>query len=423
VAAFDQEANLLRTLHHAAIPRVVDSFTEAGRCYLVMDRVEGEDLEERFDRVASGKFPETLVRRWAAELLEVLTYLHGRTPPIVFRDLKPANIMVDAQGGLHLVDFGIAKIFAPAQKGTQIGTPGYAAPEQYGGHASPRSDLFALGATIYHLLTGDDPAQFAQPYTWNWALVPPAWVGWLKTALAYHEADRFTDAAVMKAALPSVGTATSALAPPPPLATPPLHAAQWRPASAQMPVVSATGHGAGTTANPLLPIPSLGVALAKYPVTNAEYAEFVRATRHAPPQHWLARQVPSGFELHPVVWVSLADAQAYCAWRGLRLPTDTEWLAAAQGGDGQPWPWGPSFENKGNFDQRQTTPVDWFPDGAGPCGHVDMAGNVWEWTATPLPDGKQIVKGGSAYGARPITDRGEYLPDTRNAFIGFRVCR
>ena len=105
---------------------------------------------------------------WALQLCDVLEYLHGQNPPIIFRDLKPANIILRPDGRLELVDFGIAKLFAPGQQGTLIGTPGYAAMEQYQGLADPRSDIYGLGVTLYFLLTGRDPQQNA-PFSF-----PPA---------------------------------------------------------------------------------------------------------------------------------------------------------------------------------------------------------------------------------------------------------
>ncbi len=157
---FQQEARLLAKLRHPNLPRVTDYFEENGRPYLVMDFIEGETLEERLAR-QNAPFTEAEVRAWGAEICEVLTYLHSQNPPIIFRDLKPANVMIDKQGKLYLIDFGIARLFNP-QKGTdtlRMGTPGYAPPEQYGGRGGtdPRSDIYALGATLHHLITNHDP--------------------------------------------------------------------------------------------------------------------------------------------------------------------------------------------------------------------------------------------------------------------------
>ncbi|HEY8286084.1 MAG TPA: serine/threonine-protein kinase [Chloroflexota bacterium] len=160
-AWFLREAELLATLNHPAIPRVWDSFEEHGRLYIVMQFIKGRTLEQILTKRPESGLPAATVIGWARALCDVLEYLHARTPPVLFRDLKPANIMVDDDGNLMLIDFGIATRFVPRRVGTTIGTPGYAPPEQYQGLAEPRSDLYALAATLHHLLTGRDPAREA----------------------------------------------------------------------------------------------------------------------------------------------------------------------------------------------------------------------------------------------------------------------
>jgi serine/threonine protein kinase len=159
VAAFYREAQILANLKHDNIPRVSDSFEENGKEYLVMQYVHGETLEEKL--VQNGRpLPEKEVLPWAGQLCDVLHYLHSQTPPIIFRDLKPANIMVDRQGQVKLIDFGIVRFFKPGQAKdtTKFGSPGYAPPEQYGkGQTDARSDVYALAATLHHILTGVNP--------------------------------------------------------------------------------------------------------------------------------------------------------------------------------------------------------------------------------------------------------------------------
>ena len=160
VDAFRREAQLLAALDHGNLPKVGDYFTEGGKCYLVMDFIQGRTLEQVLHS-AAGFFAEDEVVSWAIQLCDVLAYLHSRQPPVIFRDLKPANIMLDAEGRIKLIDFGIARLFQPGKgKDTQImGTPGYAAPEQYGtGQTDARSDIYALGVTLHQLLTGYDPS-------------------------------------------------------------------------------------------------------------------------------------------------------------------------------------------------------------------------------------------------------------------------
>ncbi|WP_322820749.1 protein kinase domain-containing protein [Chloroflexus sp.] len=159
-AAFQQEAELLARLSHPSLPRVTDHFEENGRHYLVMEFVPGENLRDYVNRLGLPR-PLHEVLRWTAQICEVLAYLHTQQPPIIFRDLKPTNIMITPEGTIKLVDFGIARLFKPdKERDTQtFGTPGYSAPEQYGrGQTDARSDIYSLGVLIHHLLTGHDPS-------------------------------------------------------------------------------------------------------------------------------------------------------------------------------------------------------------------------------------------------------------------------
>lgn len=159
--AFKQEALLLASLRHPNLPAIYDQFNDGGRWYLVMDFIDGETLETRLERARDGKLPVEQALNIAMQACSVLDYLHTRQPPIVFRDLKPANIMLSADGHLYLIDFGIARHFKPGQaKDTAaLGSSGYAAPEQYGkAQTTPRADLYGLGATLHQMLTGDDPS-------------------------------------------------------------------------------------------------------------------------------------------------------------------------------------------------------------------------------------------------------------------------
>jgi serine/threonine-protein kinase len=157
---FRQEMEILTRLHHRNIPHVVDTFTEGGKHFMVMEYVDGMTLEEYMERQGGRPFPEAQVRAWFHQLCSVLDYLHAQNLPIIFRDVKPDNIMVDRKGTIKLIDFGIARVFSPhkAHDTQSFGTAGYAAPEQYGqGQTDARSDVYGLGATLYRLLTGYDP--------------------------------------------------------------------------------------------------------------------------------------------------------------------------------------------------------------------------------------------------------------------------
>jgi serine/threonine protein kinase len=156
---FGRESDVLAALTHPAIPKIYDYFASKDRAYLVMEYVDGKDLETYLNQMTEF-IPSDMVRKWAIELCDVLNYLHTHQPdPIIFRDVKPSNIMIDKQGRVHLIDFGIARPFqnVPGQKVTMIGTEGYSPPEQYKGDATPQSDIFAVGATLHHLLTRRDP--------------------------------------------------------------------------------------------------------------------------------------------------------------------------------------------------------------------------------------------------------------------------
>ena len=159
--AFRREAMLLAGLTHPNLPRIYEQFTDMGRSYLVMDFIEGETLEDALAKLPGQRLPVDKALEVAIQLCGVLDYLHMRQPPIVFRDLKPGNVMLAANGHVYLIDFGIARHFKPGQsKDTAaLGSTGYAAPEQYGrAQSTPRADIYALGATLHQLLTGDDPS-------------------------------------------------------------------------------------------------------------------------------------------------------------------------------------------------------------------------------------------------------------------------
>ena len=157
---FEREARLLASLRNPRIPQVYAYFIENGHYYLVMEWVEGENLE---DRLASQRRPlsEPDVLDYAIQLANILVYTAKQNPPVIHRDIKPANIIVGDDGQVKLVDFGIAKATMSSGQSSKVsmplGTQGFAPPEQYSGQVEPRTDVYALGATLHHLLTGRDP--------------------------------------------------------------------------------------------------------------------------------------------------------------------------------------------------------------------------------------------------------------------------
>ncbi len=211
VRDFQREARLLASLRHPSIPIIYDYFVEGGRYYLVMEFISGGDLATR-QQLVGGRFDEFTVTMWAIQICDVLDYLHTQHPPIIYRDLKPANVMVDPEANrVVLIDFGIARVVAPQQKGvTAVGTMGYAPPELFSGQVEPRSDIYSLGATMFHLLTGVDPrdqpllifdfTRNPTPRQLNPEITPPM-EQILMRAVAYAPEERFTSAREMKRAL------------------------------------------------------------------------------------------------------------------------------------------------------------------------------------------------------------------------------
>jgi serine/threonine protein kinase len=158
--SYNREITLLSRLRHDSLPRIYDQFTDPEHWYVVMDYIEGETLEDMLQRTRGGSLAVKKALDIAIALCDVLGYLHEQRPPIIFRDVKPANIMITPQGRIYLIDFGIARLYRPGQaKDTgALGSPGYAAPEQYGkAQTTPRSDIYGLGATLQTLITGKEP--------------------------------------------------------------------------------------------------------------------------------------------------------------------------------------------------------------------------------------------------------------------------
>jgi len=164
--AFRREAQILSDLHHANLPRVTDFFTEGGRPYLVMDLIPGESLEKKLDRLRGQPMDEAEALKYGIQMCRVLQFLHTQDPPIIFRDVKPANIMLLPNGQIKLIDFGIARTYKEGKRRDtmSMGTAAYAPFEQFGkGQTDARSDIYSLAATLYHLLTGRPPTPATTP--------------------------------------------------------------------------------------------------------------------------------------------------------------------------------------------------------------------------------------------------------------------
>jgi serine/threonine protein kinase len=181
-AQFYREASTLARLDHPNLPKVSDFFSSGNRDYLVMDFVPGKDLRSIAEetRHANNTIPEADVLGWISQLCDALEYLHNQEPPILHRDIKPANIRVTPTGLIKLVDFGLVKIMIPDEMTITVmqgrGTALYTPLEQYGGdtgHTDVRSDIYSLGCTLYHLLTGQAPPEAKQRFLNPDSLIPP----------------------------------------------------------------------------------------------------------------------------------------------------------------------------------------------------------------------------------------------------------
>lgn len=155
------ETDLLKKLNHPNLPSIIDVIDGDGTFLIVMDYIEGRHLESVVKEYGAQNQEDVI--DWAKQLCDVLSYLHSRKPPIIYRDMKPSNIMLKPDGKVMLIDFGTAREFKESSVAdtTCLGTQGYAAPEQYGGHGQTdaRTDIYCLGATLYHLLTGHNPSE------------------------------------------------------------------------------------------------------------------------------------------------------------------------------------------------------------------------------------------------------------------------
>jgi serine/threonine protein kinase len=179
-----REATTLARLDHPNLPKVSDTFHEGGREYLVMDFVEGRDLRQAVEEKRQGRtfLDERKAMQWTRQLCDALAYLHSRKPPVLHRDIKPSNIKLTPSGLIKLVDFGLVKLLATDQACTVTvlqgrGTAAYTPLEQYGGdtgHTDVRSDIYSLGATLYHLLTNQPPADARQRFLNPDVLRPPS---------------------------------------------------------------------------------------------------------------------------------------------------------------------------------------------------------------------------------------------------------
>jgi serine/threonine protein kinase len=202
---YDREFDNLGRIDHPAAPRLLDSGIYDNKQYCVIEFIEGENWEKKLET------PDTITERqaieWAIQICDFLSYIHNSQTPLIHRSLKPGNIMVQGDGKIRLLDFDIMEQFVQNQEYQLIGTEGYSPPEQYVGRSDPRSDIYALGASLYHLLTKRDPREgapfmfhFRPPRSINPAISEALEAVILKS-LEHKPQDRYQSALAMRAAL------------------------------------------------------------------------------------------------------------------------------------------------------------------------------------------------------------------------------
>jgi serine/threonine protein kinase len=205
---FTREAELLAIVNHPAIPKIYDFFSLGDRAYLVMEFINGRDLEAILN-CTDKLIPAEQVREWGIAICQVLAYLHNlELVPIIFRNIQPSNVMIDSRRAVRLVGFSIAKTFRPGQPGTKLGAEGYSPPELLQkGEASPAGDVYSIGATLHHLLTRQDPRS-EPPFSFDQRPiqqfnpeVSDEFVAVIERALALDPSERFATAAEMGQAL------------------------------------------------------------------------------------------------------------------------------------------------------------------------------------------------------------------------------
>lgn len=190
---FEREARLLSRLEHERISKVLDFFVENNRQYLLLEHIRGQDSRQLI--IEKGKQSEATVLGWARQLAEILTYLHSQEPPIIHRDLTPDNIMLVGDKDLHLIDFGASNEFLGAATGTLVGKQSYISPEQFRGKATPQSDIYALGATVYYYLTGVEPEPLSTLSLPEELMVSEFMRAFVSRATAYKVEDRYASSA------------------------------------------------------------------------------------------------------------------------------------------------------------------------------------------------------------------------------------
>lgn len=406
---FFRGARQMARLRHPNVVQVIEEACEDGEYrFFVMEYLGGGDFRQA---VRDGRLSQDQRLEVILEIGDALAFAHGRG--VVHRDVKPHNILLAPDITPKLTDFDLVRAAdtTGGTRTTMLGTFLYAAPEAMvnAKQAGAPADIYALGMTAVFALHGADlPSDvlWELPEIVDGLGVSEASRRVLLRALArkvderWETVEAFCDAFQQALAMPTTPEPQAAQEPRPapgaaPAPSPGVVRERVHEKDGSVLVYVPEGAFTLGTNEDLgaysgqylhLPKPEHRVELSeywigKYPVTNAQYRHFVEATGHREARYWDDKELNQPTQ--PVVGVSWAAARAYCAWAGLELPSEAEWEAAARGTDGKPYPWGkkaPS-DSLANYDGRKTgtTPVGAFPDGAGPYGTLDQAGNVWEW--------------------------------------------
>jgi formylglycine-generating enzyme required for sulfatase activity/tRNA A-37 threonylcarbamoyl transferase component Bud32 len=414
VARFQQEARSAAKLFHPHIVTIFEVGEVEGSHFIAMRFLGGQPLSVMIKQ--QGRLQLDQATSIVEQIGSALDDIHSQN--LVHRDVKPSNIIVSNDGQATLTDFGIVRAADGTRyttTGASMGTPEYMSPEQGQGlETTHHSDIYSLGVVLYEILAGKPPFEAPTPLA---VMVkhlqePPPPLGTLNPnlpasieaiiakALAKDPQARYKNPSDLVQDLKDAA-----------LAEKPSVAAQM--AKLVVPnlddidpygemILIPAGEFIMGEGSQQRTVYVEEFHIAKYPVTNARYAAFMEAGGYENPEYWSGEgwkwqeesntTQPEYWHVgdliqphHPVVGVTCHEAEAYCRWAGLRLPTEQEWEKAARGTDGRAYPWGDEWQ-EGRCNSQETfngctTPVNKYQDGASPYGVMDMVGNVWEWTS------------------------------------------